>query len=71
MNFSSRTLQQKVKGKWTVINLVTDQAKINALLCDEMAVKYIYKQRQVRKIKVDGIGITVHFNRKLKAVYAK
>ena len=71
MNFSSRTLQQKVKGKWTVINLITDPSRINALLCDEMAVKYIYRRRQVRKIKADGIGLTVHFNRKLKAVYAK
>lgn len=71
MTFTSRTLQQKVKGKWTVINLVTDQAKINALLCDEMTIRYIYRRRQVRRICVDGIGITVHFNRKLKAVYAK
>jgi len=71
MTFASRTLQQKVKGKWTIINAITDQAKINALLCEEMTIKYIFRRRQVKKICIDGIGMTVYFTRKLKAVYAK
>ena len=71
MNYTSRTLQQKVKGKWQVLNVITDPAKILATLSEELTVKYIFKRKQVKKIKYDGIGITVTFNRKLKAVYTK
>ena len=72
MTFASRTLQQKVNGKWQPINVITDPGKISALLTEELTVKYIFKRkRQVRKIQYTGLGIIVTFDRKTKAVYTK
>ena len=72
MTFTSRTLQEKVNGKWQPINVITDPQRINELLTEEMTIRFIYRQkRQVRKICYTGLGIIVTFDRKTKAVYAK
>ena len=71
MTFKNRTLQQKVKGKWQVINVTMDPDAINELLISELIVRFIFHKRQVKKIQYTGIGLIVWFDRKTKAVYTK
>ena len=68
MNYSFKTVQKKIKGKWTTQSIIND-ASVPFMLIDDMTAKYIYKANK-SIIEKNINGIVVYYGKDIRAIYS-